>query len=215
MSKQRGESPRRRRGAVITLLVGVVLTLLLPPLGVLGAVVSGIGGAIGSAGGPVFVGPNPNLVEVREGREVRLIVPADTHAPHLTACEVTAPSGAEVGLQELPLVEATEYRHGDDIYFAFARFQALESGEYVVDCSDAQAVVAATVHGTTPWLLPLILLGGGVIGGIVGVTLLIVGIVRLVRVNRHNRELKASDSPGVQNPVAADTDGAAEEHDRT
>lgn len=210
MSKQEGaQRPRRRRGAIVTLLIGVLLVVTMPLLGAIGALFSGLGGAIAASGSPVAVGPNANVIDVREGREVRLLVPIDARAPHLTACEVPSPSGMEVGLSELPRVEATEQRFGEDSYFAFARFQTLERGDYVIDCSAAQAVVVASAKGTGLWLQPLIWLGIAAIGTVLGATLLVIGIVRFVRANRHNRELKRSADTRMPNPVA-DAGPAAE-----
>lgn len=175
----------------------------MPFTGVVGALFSGIGGAIQSSQPPVLVSPNPNLLELREGREVRLLVPTTEPAPHVDACTITAPSGADIEAHALPQLSATEERYGSDRYYAFGRFQATESGDYVIDCSASEGVVAASVERTSPWIMPLIWLGVAVIGILLGATLMIIGITRLVRVGSHNRAAKRAANPGFDNPTAA------------
>ncbi|HIY64919.1 MAG TPA: hypothetical protein H9830_01420 [Candidatus Agrococcus pullicola] len=202
MSTSEGVRPRRRSGAIITLLIGVALVIIVPLTGVVGALFSGIGGAIQSSQRPVIVSPNPNLIELREGREVRLLVPATEPAPHVDACAITAPSGAEIEAHALPQVPATEERYGSDRYYAFGRFQATENGAHVIDCSASEGVVAASVEHASPWILPLVWLGAAVIGILIGAMLMIIGITRLVRVSGHNRAAKRAANPNVENPAA-------------
>ncbi|WP_293698752.1 hypothetical protein, partial [uncultured Agrococcus sp.] len=213
MSTSEGARPRRRSGAIITLLIGVALVIIMPFTGVVGALFSGIGGVIQSSQRPVLVSPNPNLLELREGREVRLLVPTTEPAPHVNACTITAPSGADIEAHALPQLSATEERYGSDTYYAFGRFQATESGDYVIDCTASEGVVAASVERTSPWIMPLIWLGVAVIGVALGATLLIIGITRLVRVGSHNRAAKRAANPGFDNPTAAGAESSSHDPD--
>lgn len=206
MTKREGRvGPRRRRGAIITLLVGIALIVLMPIVGVLGGLFSGIGGIIATSGPPVYVSPAPSVVEIKEGREFRLLAPVDVPSPDFSDCTVTPPPGGDVLLQIVPPTEHMQEQHDGTTYVAFARLIAVDDGEYVIDCSSADSPVIVSVDRMSPWTLPLIWILGGLLGGVIGAVLLIIGIVRLVRVNRHNREVRARNNPRMQNPVSKES----------
>ncbi|MGO3845148.1 hypothetical protein [Agrococcus casei] len=106
--------------------------------------------------------------------------------PPAEACVVTSPSGASVPVsgKGLPGISHTD---SGVSYEAFAQFEATEQGEHAVDCADANTeVFAQSGLAEASQTMNTLFVVSAVIFAL-GLALLVLGIVLLVRVNRHNR----------------------------
>ena len=99
---------------------------------------------------------------------------------------MTSPSGASVPVsgKGLPGISHTD---SGVSYEAFAQFEATEQGEHAVDCADANTeVFAQSGLAEASQTMNTLFVVSAVIFAL-GMALLVLGIVLLVRVNRHNR----------------------------
>lgn len=183
MTTPPGPSGRTRTGAIITLVIGAILTIGGPVLGVLTGSLAMIPGALDLADHTAQVAPAATIA-LEEGNSVFLLAPVpDLEHIDYEMCTATGPDETSALVKYEPatalntLVDGTRYE-------SFARVTAVAAGPQTIACPDSSdiPVIAAPpfrlgeVFGPLAW---------GSIAGLVvslaGVLMAIVGIVKLAR----------------------------------
>ncbi|MGP5220764.1 hypothetical protein [Arthrobacter rhombi] len=174
-----------RTRAIITLLIGAVLTVFGPIAGILIGSFALITPALGLADTIAHLTPTASI-ELDAGQSVFLLTPvaylenADNHdCTAIADANVTATVGYEPA--------SALNTHTDGIrYESFARITADEPGTYTVACDSTVDVITAPPFELGSFFGPLgWSTAGGVLVSLVGIVLAIIGIVRLVARSPH------------------------------
>lgn len=172
---------RPRTGAIVTLVIGAVLTVCGPILGLLVGSFALVPSAIGYGESTARLAPTAT-VDLDAGDSVLLLTPlaALEHADH-SACSAGAGDGTEATVS--PERASALNTHANGIrYESFARVTADERGAYTLSCDTDIDVIAAPPFEPGSFLGPLAWwTTGGLVVSLIGIVLTIVGIVRLTR----------------------------------
>ncbi|MEE6294627.1 hypothetical protein [Georgenia wangjunii] len=181
------QGPRpKRKGAVITLVIGALLLILGPIIG-FAVAAAGSAGAIGDIANDGVTVANPGMVDLPADAE-RVVYRESLASDANFTCDITGPDG-----QPVPSTEADANGQGIDGQTVLygVEFTTGEAGTYTIDC-DLPPSADQTLLVTPPLDI------GGLIGagiafivglgvGFLGFIVLIIGIVWLVRVNKKIR----------------------------
>lgn len=170
-----------RAGAIVTLVIGAVLTIFGPILGILIGGFALVPQALGLADNTAHVAPTAT-VELDAGESVFLLAPvADLSAVDHSDCTAEAGEGRTATVAFEPasalntLVDRARYE-------SFARVTADEPGSYTLACDTSIDVITAPPFEPGSFLGPLgWWSAGGLLVSLAGIVLVIVGIVRLTR----------------------------------
>lgn len=171
-----------RTGAITALVIGAVLLVVGPVLGVLIGSFAMIPPALDTATQVVSVSPS-GTVDLRRGASVYLMAPeAATPGIGADACVASTEAGTSLPVAAAPSRAWTTSFSGER-YRSFATVTAAEAGMVTITCADARVPVmtmpafnpGALLRPLAWWAL------GGTITGVVGLVLLILGIVGHVR----------------------------------
>ncbi|MBK0421829.1 hypothetical protein JD292_07055 [Leucobacter sp. CSA2] len=177
---QSAPAPRNRVGAIITLIVGSILVVFGPALGLTIGGLSLIPTALDFAGQVERVHPS-TPIEIPAGGEILLLAPEKAVASiDPSACAVTG-DAATAAVAEAPRTSLNTLVNGTN-YVSFAQVSSEQGGSVRIDCATTADVLTAPPFPVGSVLGPLgwwTLAGVGL--SVVGIVLVIVGIVRLVR----------------------------------
>lgn len=175
---------RPRTRAIVALVIGAILTVAGPMLGVLAGGVALIPIALNAAGDTTRVTPSGS-VDLDEGEHVLLLAPvADLEHADAALCTAQGPSAGEARVTFEPAT-ALNTRVDGTRYESFARVTAAESGPQAISCDTGIDVVAAPPFELSQAMTPLAWGAvGGIVFSLVGIALVIIGIVRLNRGRR-------------------------------
>ena len=176
--------PRKpRTGAVVTIVIGIVLLIGGPITGVIGGAVSVVPQGIHYAESVSPVNPTAT-VDLDSGGTAVLLSPTNVVATVTPAMCTARSANGSLATVSADWSSYTITTNGAE-YKSFARVTALASGETTITCDTSAPVVVAPalkfreLLGSFAWWL----LGGAAVA-VVGLAVLIVGILRLRRVNR-------------------------------
>lgn len=175
--------PRRpRTGAVVTLVIGAILTITGPIFGVLAGSLAMIPVALETAEYTMEVSPTGTVV-LGAGESVYLLAPVAEleHVDH-EACVASGPDGDVATMAFAPagalntLVNGTRYE-------SFAQITATVAGSQNITCQTDDIPVITAPPVTLGGLLePLAWWSiGGVAVSVIGIVMVIIGVVRLAR----------------------------------
>ena len=177
-------APERRTavGAIVALVIGAILTIAGPVLGVLAGSLAVIPGALETAARTIEVSPSGE-VSLDAGESLYLLAPvADLERVTHQDCTASDSRGGTAPIAFAPASALNTLVDGER-YESFARLTAASAGPQLITCRvDGVPVVGAPPFAAAPFFGPL--LGwsvGGIAVAVVGVALVIVGIVRLAR----------------------------------
>ena len=165
-----------RTGPVVLIVVGAVLALLVAPAVFVAVILGSIDyDRLSELGAPVTSGSE---VTVDESGSY-LVVSTDSSA---LTCTLT---GSDGSVLELTPVQGEE---------SVAAGTGIPAGTYTLDCGDVSGTLVGMTGQSIEGFGQLVVRAAGwaTLIGVIGVVLLIVGIVRLVRVNRRRRETSQS-----------------------
>jgi hypothetical protein len=171
---------RSRTGGIVALVIGAVLTVCGPVLGILIGSFALVPSALGYAEDTARLAPTA-IVELDAGESVYLLAPvADLGAADHGACRAEARDGSAATVSHEPASALNVHADGSR-YESFARVTADERGAYTLSCDADVDVIAAppfelgSFFGPFGWWT-----AGGLLVSLVGIDPVIVGIVRLV-----------------------------------
>ncbi|MEV0393235.1 hypothetical protein [Polymorphospora rubra] len=200
---------RSRTGAIIALILGAILTISGPVLGVLVGSLALVPSALSYADSTTRLAPT-GTVELDPGKSVFLLAPvADLeHADHQT-CRAHTGNGVEATVTYEPasalntLVSGTRYE-------SFGRVTATARGEYTITCEADVDVVAAPPFHLFEVFGPLARWTAGGIAlsliGVIGMIGVIVGIVGISRA-RQRHPVHTSGTASAKSPDWTDATG--------
>lgn len=175
------QPPTVRTGAIITLVIGAILMISGPILGVLAGAFSMIPTAIEVGDNIAEISPTATVtLETQESVYLLAPVAELEHLDH-GACAAHGPDGDAAGVTFAPASALNILVKGQR-YESFAQVTATTTGHHTITCeTDDIPVVAAPpftvgIFGTFAWWTI-----GGIIISVIGVALVIIGIVRLAR----------------------------------
>lgn len=170
-----------RAGAIITLVLGAVLTIFGPILGILLGSFALVPQAFGLAEHTAHVAPTAT-VELDAGESVFLLAPvADLSAVDHGDCTAEAGGGAAAAVAFEPASALNTLVDGAR-YESFASVTADEAGSYTLACDTSVDVITAPPFEFGSFLGPFgWWSAGGLLVSLAGIVLVIVGIVRLTR----------------------------------
>lgn len=170
-----------RAGAIVTLVIGAVLTISGPILGILIGSFALVPQALGLAENTAHVAPTATI-DLDAGESVFLLTKvADRKAIAHSDCAAEAGDGTAATVSYEPASALNTLAHGTR-YESFARVTADEPGTYTVSCDTSVDVITAPPFEFGSFLGPLgWWSAGGLLVSLVGIVLVIIGIVRLTR----------------------------------
>ncbi|TXK34873.1 hypothetical protein [Nonomuraea sp. C10] len=171
--------------AIIALVLGAILTISGPVLGVLAGSLATVPQAIDYVDNTIRIGP-AGTVELDAGESVFLLAPVGDleHADYRTCRAHTGEDEAAVSYEPASalntLVNGARYE-------SFARVTATIGGEYTITCDAGVDVVAAPpFHGAEVFEPFAWWTAGGIVLSLLGVVGVILGIVGLTRTRQAN-----------------------------
>lgn len=174
------QSRPSRTGAIITLVIGAILTITGPIFGVLAGAFSMVPAAIEVGDNTAEISPS-GIVALDAEASVFLLAPV-AELEHLNhdICSVTGPNGEAAPVSFAPASALNTLVNGQR-YESFAQVTAATTGPHDITCdTDSIPVVAVPpftgLFGTFAWW-PI----GGLAVSLIGVVLVIIGIVRVAR----------------------------------
>lgn len=184
MTATRPPAPPRkpRTGAIITLIIGAILTVSGPILGVLAGSFAMIPGTLEVVGGSTQVSPT-GIVALDADESVYLLAPVgDLERVDQDACTVSGPDGETTTVAFAP-ASALNTLVGWERYESFALVTATVTGAHDITCqTDDIPVITAPpfnldeMFGPLAWWSLI-----GIVVSLIGVVTVIIGIVRLTR----------------------------------
>ncbi len=171
--------PPSRAGAIVTLVIGAVLTIFGPILGILIGSFALVPQALGLADNTAHVAPTAT-VELDTGESVFLLAPvADLSAVDHSDCTAETRDSTTAAISYEPASALNTLVNGTR-YESFARVTAEEAGTYTLSCDTNVDVISAPPFEFGSFLGPFgWWTAGGLLVSVVGIVLVIVGIVRL------------------------------------
>ncbi|KAB1655333.1 hypothetical protein F8O01_11945 [Pseudoclavibacter chungangensis] len=183
---KRPATQRGRAGAVAVLVIGIVLVVLVAP----GSLIAGLVWTAVSTGSVedelVPVAPT-GTVPLRAGSTASIYL-AGGYGSSDVSCSVTGPDEADVPVVALRGSSSTEVNGMR--YERVAELRAPLDGDYRFECLGPPATMVyahPSSIGASLVVPVLVGVGASIVVGIFGLVLVVVGIVRLVRVNRERR----------------------------
>lgn len=176
----RGVPARSRAGAIVALVIGAVLTVSGPVLGILIGSLTLVPQALGYAENTAHLSPTAT-VELDVGDSIFLLAPvADLELADHNACTAEASDDTTATISYEPASALNTHANGTR-YESFARATADEPGTYTLSCDVETDVIAAPPFELGSFFGPLgWWTAGGLLVSLAGIVLAIVGIVRLV-----------------------------------
>lgn len=170
-----------RAGAIITLVIGAVLTIFGPILGILIGSFALVPQALGLAENTAHVAPTAT-VDIDAGESVFLLAPvADLEAIAHSDCTAEAGDGTAATVSSEPASALNTLANGAR-YESFARVTADGPGSYTLSCDTSVDVIVAPPFEFGSFLGPLgWWTASGLLVSLVGIVLVIIGIVRVTR----------------------------------
>ena len=174
-----------RTGAVIAIVLGVVLMIGAPIVGLVSALNSATGtfSSLATDGVQLTNGDSTDL----PANVDRVVIFENTGSQAANAsCDITDPSGRDVAVSPAEIQFG-----GEDVPFPGVNFRTTGAGSYTFDCdlpaSGSQSLIVSPPidFGSLVGSGMVVLIGFGV--GFLGFILLIIGIIWLVRVNKRIR----------------------------
>lgn len=174
-------APPPRSGAIVPLVVGAVLTVCGPVLGILLGSFFLVPSALGYAGNIAHLAPTA-AVEFDDGESVFLLAPvADLAAADHSVCAAEAGDAGVARISYEPASALNTFANGTR-YESFARVTAEAPGLYRLACDTGIDVIAAPPFDVGSFFGPLgWWTAGGFLVSLAGIVLVIVGIVRTDR----------------------------------
>lgn len=172
--------PRSRTGAIVALVIGAVLTVCGPVLGILIGSFALVPQALGYADTTAHLAPTAT-VELDAGESLFLLTKvADLEAIDYSDCTAEAGEGTTVTVSYEPASALNTLANGTR-YESFARVTADEQGTYTLFCDTSVGVITAPPFEFGSFLGPLgWWTAGGLLVSLAGIVLVIIGVVRLV-----------------------------------
>lgn len=173
---------RSRAGAIVALVIGALLTVAGPVLGILIGSFWMVPVAIGYGESTVVVTPSAT-VDLDAGASVLLLAPvAELEGLDAPTCTARAAGGPAADVSFEPAT-ALNTMAGGVRYESFARVTAVTSDAYTIACDTSVKVIAAPPFALGDFFGPLVWWTiGGLGASVVGIALVIVGIVGVTRV---------------------------------
>lgn len=168
-----------RTGAIITLVIGAVLTVCGPVLGILIGSFALVPSALGVAGDTARLAPTATVQLDADESVFLLARVVDLEVADAGDCTAEAVDGVAAAISYEP-ASALNTLSGGARYESFARVTADEAGTYTLACDTGIDVIAAPPFEFGSFLGPLgWWTAGGLLVSVIGIVLVIVGIVRL------------------------------------
>lgn len=183
--------PRSRTGAIVALVIGAVLTVCGPVLGILIGSFALVPHALGYADNTAHLAPTAT-VQLDASESVFLLTKvADLEAIDHSDCTAEAGDGTTATVSYEPASALNTLANGTR-YESFARATVDEQGTYTLSCDTSVDVITAPPFELGSFFEPGSFLGplgwwsaGGLLVSLAGIVLVIIGIVRVTRTPKY------------------------------